>query len=254
MSRSLTDRAALVTGAAAGIGKDIALTLAREGASIILVDINVSGGTEAVEEIRAAGGQALFIATDVTDKKSVTAALHEVGERFGKLDMLINNAGASPRKRLADMQLEEWRQIIALNLTSVYLCTHHALPLLGQAASASIINIASMHAFQTVPGLSAYAAAKGGVVSLTRSLAMELSPHIRVNAIAPGMIETEGWFHSITDLSEARRDRLRYHPLGRLGLPSDISACVLFLISDEASFLTGITLPVTGGLGLQLYP
>ena len=254
MSGDFRDRVALVTGAAAGIGCGVATAFARAGAKVALVDINEAGGRALEGALQSEGGLARFFPADVTDEAAVARAFRAAEDEFGRLDVLVNNAGASPRKRFEDLSYGEWRAILDLNLSSVFLCARAALPLLRRNEGASILNLGSLHATKTVPGLSAYAAAKGGVEALTRSLALELAPDIRVNAIAPGLIETAGWRGAVGDVEVARQERLPYHPLGRLGIPDDVSTCALFLCSGAASYLTGITLPVAGGLGLQLYP
>jgi NAD(P)-dependent dehydrogenase (short-subunit alcohol dehydrogenase family) len=250
-------RVVLVTGAAAGLGAAIACAFARSGAETLLADIDERRGSRLAGALRAEGHAAHFLVADVADEASVTAAFAEVTERHGRLDVLVNNAGVSPRRPFSELDLEAWRAVLDVNLTSVFLCVRAALPLLRRTGGSSVLNLASLHAEHTVVGLSAYAAAKGGVVSLTRALALELAPDIRVNAIAPGLIETEGWRDAVggdaAAVESARRARLPYHPLGRLGTPEDVAACALFLSGEPAGFLTGATIPVAGGLGLQLY-
>jgi NAD(P)-dependent dehydrogenase (short-subunit alcohol dehydrogenase family) len=252
MSR-FAGKTAIVTGAAQGIGKGIAERLAREGAAVVIADIYAERGVRTAELITTNGGQAHFVHADVTDETAVAAMVGEAVKRFGRLDILVNNAGASPRRPFTALSLADWHSLIDLNLTSMFLCVQHALPHLKQSSGACIVNIASLHAFQTVPGLAAYAAAKGGVVALTRSMAIEFAPNVRVNAVAPGVIETEAWFNVVDDVEAARQHRLRFHLVSRLGQPEDIAAAVAFLASEDAAFITGVTLPVDGGLTTQLY-
>ena len=247
------DKVAIITGAAQGIGKGVAERLSAEGAAVVVADIDVERGRQTAEALTNTGGRALFIHTDVTDEAAVGHLIEETADQFGRIDILVNNAGASPRRPLAELSLVDWRGLIDLNLTSMFLCARSTLPYLRKSAGASIVNIASLHAFLTVPGLSAYAAAKGGVVALTRSMAIEFAPDVRVNAIAPGVIETEAWFNAVEDVEAARQHRLKFHPVGRLGRPEDIAAAVAFLASEDAAFITGVTLPVDGGLTTQLY-
>lgn len=249
-----TPRVAVVTGAAAGIGRAIAGAFAADGDHVVLVDIDADTGDQARRSLAADGLSVAFAACDVTNEGAVRTLFDSLEEQHGGLDVLVNNAGGGPRSPFRSMSLGAWRGSIELNLTSVFLCTQGALPLLERRPGASVINLASLHAFKTVPGMAAYAAAKGGVVGLTQSLALELAPTVRVNAIAPGLIETEGWRASVGDVAAARAARLPHHPLARLGVPDDVAACARFLRSDAASFLTGVTVPVAGGLGLQLYP
>lgn len=246
-------KVAIVTGGAQGIGRGIARRLAAEGASVVIADIDVTRGQQTAAEIAGDGGSAVFIEANVTHEQDVNRLVAGAVDRFGRLDLLVNNAGASPRRPFVDLTLSDWRALIDLNLSSMFLCAKAALPHLRQNQGASVVNIASLHAFLTVPGLSAYAAAKGGVVALTRSMAIEFAPEVRVNAVAPGVIETEAWFSAVQDVEAARQHRLKFHPVGRLGQPEDIAAAVTFLASEDASFITGVTLPVDGGLTTQLY-
>jgi NAD(P)-dependent dehydrogenase (short-subunit alcohol dehydrogenase family) len=242
----------VVTGAGTGIGLGIARRLAAEGGAVVIAELNAESGTAAAAQINAQGGQARFVQTDVTDEASATAMTAAAVDWYGRLDVLVNNAGASPRKRLADMTTRDWHAILDLNLTGQYLCAQHAIPHLRAQSGANIVNIASLHAYATVPGLAAYAAAKGGVVALTGSMAIEYAP-VRVNGVAPGVIETEAWFAAVGDVEAARRQRLGFHPVGRLGTVEDIAAAVSFLACDEAAFITGQTLRVDGGLLTILY-
>lgn len=250
----VAQRVAVVTGAGAGIGRSIARAFAVDGDHVVLVDRDVAAGEEVLRSLTAAGASVAFAACDVKNADQVQGLFRDLEAAHGAIDVLINNAGGGPRAAFHDMSPELWHEVVDLNLTSVYLCTHEALPLLERRRGANVINVASMHAFKTVPGLAAYAAAKAGVIGITQSLALELAPRVRVNAIAPGLIETEGWRGSVVDVEAARSARLAYHPLGRLGTPEDVAACARFLASDAASYLTGVTIPVAGGLGLQLYP
>jgi NAD(P)-dependent dehydrogenase (short-subunit alcohol dehydrogenase family) len=246
-------KVALITGAAQGIGQHIAQRFAHEGATVLIADVNNQAGEETAEGIRAEGGDASFHPVDVTSEQQVAHVFTRILQQHGKLDTLVNNAGATPNIRVQEMSKQQWQASLDLNLTSMFLCAQKAHPLLTKSPSAAIINITSLHAYATVPGLAAYAAAKAGVVAFTRSLALEFAPNIRVNAVAPGLIETETWRQSVRDVNQARQHRLAFHPLGRLGHPEDISAAVAFLASPDASFITGITLPVDGGLTAQLY-
>lgn len=250
VSSRLSGRVAIVTGAAAGIGRAIARRFADEGAQVVIADINVDGGHAAAAEI---GDKVCFHEVDVSDEDAVTGLIQRAIHEFGQLDILVNNAGATPKYPVQSMTLSQWRGILDLNLTSMFLCARAAYPHLKRSSHAALINIASLHALFTVEGLAAYAASKGGVVAFTRSLAIEYAPDVRVNAILPGMIETETWHLSVDDVEAARQHRLKYHPLGRLGLPADVAAAALFLASDDATFVTGVMLPVDGGLTTQLY-
>lgn len=250
--RRFNGRVAIVTGAAQGIGQGIAERLSSEGAQVVIADIDRERGQQTAAALAETGERAVFIHADVTNEDDVARLVSETIPTFGRIDILVNNAGASPRRPFTSLSLAEWRALIDLNLTSMFLCAQSVLPHLVHPG-ASIVNIASLHAFLTVPGLSAYAAAKGGVVALTRSMAIEFAPVVRVNAVAPGVIETEAWFSAVEDVEAARQHRLPFHPLMRLGQPADIAAAVAFLASEDAAFITGITLAVDGGLTTQLY-
>lgn len=247
------NRAALVTGAGSGIGHGIALRLASEGCQVVIADIVSQAAEATAQQIMTNGGRAIAVTCDVTQLNDVQRAVAGCVSAFGGLDYLVNNAGASPRQPFDEITPQAWSHLIDLNLTSQFLCVQAALPLLQASDAAAIVNIASLHAWATVKGLSAYAAAKGGVVALTTSLAVELAPHVRVNAIAPGVIETEAWYRAVGDVEAARQQRLPFHLVGRLGLPEDVAAAAAFLLSADAAFITGVTLPVDGGLTAQLY-
>jgi NAD(P)-dependent dehydrogenase (short-subunit alcohol dehydrogenase family) len=251
--RRFQDRVAIVTGAAQGIGRGIAERLSHEGAQVVVADIDRQRGQQTADTLAEGGERSLFVYTDVTDETAVADLVNETLRIFGRVDILVNNAGGAPRRAFTDLSIADWRGLLDLNLTSIFLCCQQALPHLRKNTGASIVNIASLHAYLTVQGLSAYAAAKGGVVALTRSMALEFAPAVRVNAIAPGVIETEAWFKSVEDVEAARQHRLKFHPLGRLGQPADIAAGVAFLAGEDAAFITGVTLSVDGGLTTQLY-
>jgi NAD(P)-dependent dehydrogenase (short-subunit alcohol dehydrogenase family) len=246
-------RAALVTGASSGIGRHIALRFAQDGLAVALADIDVAAGRASADAIDAAGGNARFIEIDVRDEASVARAVESTVAAFGRLDVVVNDAGGTARRTLLETSLAGWRDVLDLNLTSMFLVSRAAYPHLAASGRGAIVNLASLHAYATVPGLGAYAAAKAGVVALTRSLALEFAPAVRVNAIAPGLIETPAWLASVDDVEAARRHRLPYHPLGRLGRPDEVAGVAAFLISDDASFVTGVTVAVDGGLSAQLY-
>jgi NAD(P)-dependent dehydrogenase (short-subunit alcohol dehydrogenase family) len=249
-------RVALVTGAGAGIGLAIAQRLARAGASVTIAEINAETGQKAAESIAKACGQearVFFQPTDVRQPEEAAAAVAATMRQFGRLDILVNNAGGSPRKPFLDISDADWHNVLELNLNSIFHLAQYAQPHLAASRHGTIINIASMHAMMTVKGLSAYAAAKGGVIALTRSLALEFAPDIRVNAVVPGLIETEGWLAAVNSSEAVKQERATFHPLGRIGKPEDIASAVAFLASEDAVFITGITLPVDGGLTAQLY-
>lgn len=252
-SQRFAGRVAVVSGAAHGIGKGIVLRLINEGCRVAAVDIDTDGLAELERHAAAQAAEVLPLACDVTRADALQEMLAQVDKAYGRLDFLVNNAGGSPRHALDDLSPERWSQILDLNLSSQFLCAHYALPYLRQSDRAAVVNIASLHAWRTVKGLLPYASAKGGVVAFTTALALELGPSVRVNAVAPGVIETEAWFAAVGDVEAARQHRLPFHPVGRLGTPEDIAAATAFLLSDDAAFITGVTLPVDGGLSTHLY-
>ena len=253
MNSPFHDRVAIVTGSATGIGRQTALTLAAEGATVVIADINETEGRACQDQIVALGQTATLIYTDVTDEGNIQATLQETLALYGKLDFLVNNAGATSRKLIKDTSRQDWQNTLDLNLSSLFLFSKRAYPYLEKQGGAAIVNIASLHAFATVSGLSAYAASKAGILAFTRSQAIEFAPEVRINAVVPGLIETETWLKSVDNVEAAREHRLPFHPLERLGKPEDIAHAVAFLLSGKASFITGTSLIVDGGLSTQLY-
>ena len=248
--------AALVTGAGVGIGRGIAMSLAAAGATVIVNDLNADTGRRTVADIQAQGGRSLFVQADVSDEGSVAAMVQEIGRQFQSLRILVNNAGVGLFKGIQDTSLAEWQAIFGVDLTGLYLVTRAALPLLKAAGGASVVNIASVHAQMTMADITAYAAAKGGVVAMGRSLCQELGPFgIRVNSISPGFIDTpllQRWLDSEPDREATLQRVLGYHPTGRVGTPEDIGALVAFLSSEHAGFINGANLVVDGGLTARL--
>lgn len=248
----LKDRVAIVTGAAMGIGKGIAQVFAREGAKVAVSDINREAGERTVAEIRRQGGDALFVPVDVADEAQVKAMVETVVKHYGAIHILVNNAGIGVYKSVLETSSEEWDRCLGVNLKGVFLCSKYAIPYMQRAGGGVIINIASVHAVATVARTAPYAASKGGVVALTRNMAIDYAKdNIRVNAICPGWIYTpliEGIFQASGDPEGMRKRITERQLLGRLGTPEDIGYAALYLASDEASFVTGTALFVDGGL------
>lgn len=249
--KELEGKVAAVTGAGQGIGRAIAEELHRQGASVAALEIERERGAEAVAELlERRPGSALFLACDVTVEDEVADAFRAIVERFGRLDALVNNAGRNTYYRATTMTQAEWDDAMGVDLKSVWLCAKHALPAMREGGA--IVNIASVHAFVTNAGMFPYAAAKSGVVGLTRVLALDhAADGVRVNAVCPGWTRTrlvQEWLDRQDDPAAAERSVLDAHPLGRIGTPQEIAACVSFLVCDRASFVTGTTLVVDGGL------
>jgi NAD(P)-dependent dehydrogenase (short-subunit alcohol dehydrogenase family) len=249
----LKGKVALVTGAASGIGQAIARLMAQEGAQVAIADINDQGGQETVAQI---GEEAAFYKhTDVGSNTEVQSLVEATVARFGSIDILVNNAAIVLFKRLIDTEPEEWDRVIATNLRSVYLCSRYTIPHMMGRGHGAIVNISSARALATTPLVSSYDASKGAIVSLTRSLALEYASHgIRVNCVLPGAIDTPVFRANLRAdgrEEEQYRATIDHIPLGRVGLPVDIAQAVVFLTSEESSYMTGASFLVDGGLLAQ---
>ena len=239
--------AALITGGAQGIGKAIAQRFLREGMGVAIADIDAEAGEETATELSRLG-ETLFVRADVAIERHVRGMIRKTLLRFGRLDVLINNAGISRNKPIAKLALADWNRVIAVNLTGTFLCSKHAAPHLAKAGGA-IVNIASTRAVMTEPDTEAYSASKGGIVALTHSLAISLGPRVRVNCILPGWIEVGEWRKAGARWTPHHSDAdRRQHPAGRVGRPEDIAALAFFLASPEASFITGASFIADGGM------
>lgn len=253
MSGRMNGRVVIVTGGSSGIGRATAIAFAREGAKVVIAARRVAEGEETVKHIVEAGGEAIFVQTDVTQAKEVQALVDRTLEQYGRLDAAFNNAGSGKGVRLIDLTEEEWEQEIAVNLKSVWLCLKYQIPAMlksGKGAFASngtkcIVNMASQGAILGVPNYTAYGAAKGGVVALTRAAAAEYAAEgIRINAISPGAIETELWADAPAGMLEQVAAGI---PMQRVGQPQDIAETVIWLCSDAAGFITGQNIVIDGG-------
>jgi NAD(P)-dependent dehydrogenase (short-subunit alcohol dehydrogenase family) len=243
----LQDRFALVTGASKGVGKGIALELARQGAAVAVNYLSDAAGAEATAaEITAAGGRALTVRADVGSKQQVDEMFDRVLAAFGRLDILVNNAGIQTWKPLLELSEEEWDRVLATNLKGCFLCTQRAARAMKDSGGGVIINIGSGCNKWPFPKLVDYTASKGGIEQFTKVAAVELGPYgIRVNCVAPGAVEIERTRQEAGDYAGTWA---RLTPLRRIGLPSDVAAAVAFLCEDRAGFITGQTLWVDGGL------
>lgn len=240
-------KSAIVTGASRGIGREIALRLGKEGAHVA---VNYSGSKdradEVVAEIIQSGGKAFSIQADVSNADSVKNMVDKTIESFGSIDMLVNNAGITKDNLLMRMKEDEWDDVIRINLKGVFLCTKGVTRQMMRQRAGKIVNVASIVGVAGNPGQANYVAAKAGVIGLTKTVAKELSSrHINVNAVAPGLIETD-----MTEVlsEDVKKQMLDSIPLGKLGKPEQVAKAVLFLLSEDADYITGQTLHVDGGM------
>ncbi len=251
----LRERVLLVTGASSGIGRTIALEAGRAGARVVLCDLELQAGEATFEQVRATGAEALFVQCDVSSASEVEALIGAAVERFGRLDALVNNAGiAGSSGRVHELDLESWERVMAVNLTGPFLCAKYALPHLMNS-SGSIVNVASTYGLIGAPLAAAYCASKGGLINLTRQLAVDYGAEgVRVNAVCPGYIDTDmgGGRAKLEPLerqaAQARREtNAARQPLGRQAQPEEVARVVVFLASSAASFMTGSIVTVDGG-------
>jgi len=245
---SLKDKVAVVTGASQGIGRDTALALAEAGAKVAVAARSEEKLLALVADIAAAGGTAFAVKMDVADAEQVKAGFKLVLEKFGRLDILVNNAAITRDGLAMRMKAEDWEAVLRTNLTGAHLCIQQALPTMMKARAGRIINISSVVAQSGNPGQANYVAAKAGLIGLTKAVAVEIaSRNITVNAVAPGFIETP-----MTDsLPDKVKDEVKTRiPLGRMGSARDVASAIVFLASDEAGYITGHVLNVNGGMHL----
>jgi NAD(P)-dependent dehydrogenase (short-subunit alcohol dehydrogenase family) len=249
MSGELLNRAGLVTGAGGGIGRAAALVMAREGARVMVADVDVEGGEETVALIRAQGGEAEFRRTDVTDAAAVNALVAVTVERFGRLDWAVNNAGIEGEHgNTAECSDANWSRTLAVNLTGAWYCLRAELRQMRQQGGGAIVNMASIAGLVGFEGLPAYVASKHALIGLTKTAALEFAAHaIRVNAVCPGVIQTAMIDRLIAGDPAMAAGFAAGEPIGRLGQPGEIGEAVAWLCSDRASFITGAALPVDGG-------
>jgi len=245
----LRDRIALVTGAARGIGREIALKLAGNGADIAVVDLNPDQVAEVAEEIQKLGRRALALDGSVSDSGDVEKFVKKVSEEFGRIDILVNNAGITRDTLLMRMKEEDWDAVLSVNLKGAFLCTKAVAKLMVKQRYGRIVNISSVIGLMGNAGQANYGASKAGIIGLTKSVARELaSRNITANAIAPGFIETSMTGVLPDNMKTQMLDRI---PLGRMGTPEDVANTVVFLASDLAGYITGQTIAVDGGMVMQ---
>lgn len=250
MTGILQDKVVLVTGGSTGIGRASAVILAREGATVVLADVQDAEGEQTLELVRAAGGRGEYHRVDVTDEAAVNALVAGIATRHGRLDGAFNNAGIEgPTAKIFDYSLADWNRVLAVNLTGVFLCMKAEIEQMKtQAGGGSIVSTASAAGLIGIPGAAAYNAAKHGVVGLTKTAALEYAGrNIRCNAVCPGFIDTP-MLNRVTDASVKIRDTLiAAVPMKRVAQPSEIGDTVAWLLSDRSTYVTGVALPVDGG-------
>lgn len=250
MAKRLEGRSGIITGGASGIGKAIAMRFAAEGAAIVVADIHEKRGAEIVAEIEKTGGRAVFANVDVRRSEDCERVVALAVARFGKLDIMVNNAGIGRGAAIAELLEEDWDAVLAVNLKGVYLGSKFAFRAMARNGGV-ILNMASVAGIIAAPGFAAYGAAKAGVIHLTKITALEGAAfNIRANALCPTWIDTpllEAALQRHPDLVAGKQEMAAGIPLGRIGQPEDVASAALYLASDDAAFITGVAFPVDGG-------
>jgi NAD(P)-dependent dehydrogenase (short-subunit alcohol dehydrogenase family) len=248
----LADKVAIITGAGSGIGRATAILFAQEGAKVVVVDYVPEGGQETVEMIKRNGGEAIFVETDVSKAAAVEKMVQTTIDTYGKIDILFNNAAVTIPASVVDATEEVWDKTMEVDLKGVFLPSKYAIPHMIKGGGGSVINTASMCGLVASTNQAPYSAAKGGVIALTRQMAIDYATHnIRVNSICPSEVRTPmflGFINLAPDPEKKMQELIARIPLGRVAEPEEIARAALFLASDESSYITGVTLPVDGGL------
>lgn len=246
----MKDKTALVMGGGAGTGRATALAFARGGARVVVADIREEGAQQTQALIEEAGGEAVAVVANMAESEDIARVVETCKEAYGGLHLVSNNAAqAAPNKPLTELSEKEWDRCMGVTLKGVWLCMKHQLPLIEASGGGAIVNIASVSGIRGEVFQSAYAAAKGGVITLTKAAAAEYARRgVRVNTVCPGGIETDGMRYYLKSMPEMRERTLNAHAMGRLAQPEEIADAVVYLCSDQASFITGHDLVVDGGV------
>lgn len=247
MTARFAGKVAIVTGGASGLGRAVAELLAGEGARVLLADINPAGA-ELAAAMNARRLQTAYVQTDVRSEEQVAAMVGRALELWGRLDVMVANAGVTHKSYTDQTELSDWQRLIDIDLTGVFLCGKHAVPAMRRSGGGSIVNMASMFGLVGFERRAAYSAAKGGVVNLTRTMALDFAKeNIRVNAVCPGVIRTPLTAVGVLKEKDTADYMTGLHPMGRVGEPEEVAKAVAFLACEDASFITGVALPVDGG-------
>jgi NAD(P)-dependent dehydrogenase (short-subunit alcohol dehydrogenase family) len=253
----MKDRIVVVTGSGSGIGRSCAIEFAREGAKVIVVDVNIKGAQETVHQIEEFNGYAEAFKADVSNPDSVQALVEHTIKKYSKIDSLVNNAAIQINKTVEDITFEEWNLQMSVNVGGIFLCSKYFLPYLRQTKG-SIVSMSSVNGFFVEPMCAGYCATKAAIIGLTKAMAIDHGHEgVRVNCICPGYIDAglaEGYFQSQPDPAKARVEAGKLHALWRIGRPEEVGRVAVFLASDEASFMTGASVVVDGGFGSGLPP
>lgn len=248
----LKDQVAVITGSSQGIGESSAYLFAREGAKVVVVSRTKEKGERVARKINEEIGEAVYVQADVSREEDVKKIMETTAERFGKINILFNNAGVGKGIDFLDMTVNDWDFIMNINLRGHFLCCKYAVPYLKKEGGGKIINMSSVLGYMTLPGNTAYTASKAGIIGFTKALALDLACHnIRVNVIIPGSIDTEMMWSGLEEgkkLESVRKEVAAAEPLGYVGKPEEIARVALFLASDDSSFATGAPFIIDGGL------
>jgi NAD(P)-dependent dehydrogenase (short-subunit alcohol dehydrogenase family) len=252
----LQGRVAIITGGGAGIGEACCRLFAASGAKVVIADVNDETGKTTEDFIREAGGEGHFVHCNVSVREDVEGLVEETLRVYEAIDILVNNAGIVLVKNALDTGLDEWDNLININLRGVWLCSKQVLPVMLAAGKGSIVNIASIHGVQTLKDMTAYASSKGGVLAMTRAMALDHAPQVRVNSILPGYIATNMWdkvLATVEDPEQLTKKTIAIQPMGRLGTPLDVAYGALFFASDESAWITGASLTIDGGISARFH-